>query len=243
MDAAGYERVPERVHLHHGGGARSVAEVVGVAALGERRARSWLDGDDARVLPVLQVLADKGESHATEVRAPADAADDHVGIFARQFHLLQCFLSDHRLVQEHVVQNAPERVFGVVVLDCVLDRFAYGYTQRSWRVRMLLEDVAACLREVRGTGEDLCTIRLHHDASVGFLVVADTYHIDRAIQAHHAAGEGDGRAPLARPGLRGQAPDTLLAVVVGLRDGRVRLVAARRADTFVLVVDVGRSIE
>src|SRR5215208_5703887 len=72
VDAAGDERVPERVHLHHRGGACGIAEVVGVAAFGERRARGRLDGHDARALPVLQVLSDEGKGEAAEVRAAAD---------------------------------------------------------------------------------------------------------------------------------------------------------------------------
>jgi hypothetical protein len=37
------------------------------------------------------------------------------------------FLPDHGLVQQYVVQDTPERVLGVVVLGCVLDRLTYGY--------------------------------------------------------------------------------------------------------------------
>src|SRR5215218_8025081 len=243
MYAARHERVSQRVHLHHRGGACSVPEVVGVAALRKRRARGRLDGHDARALTVLQVLADEGESDAAEVRAAPDTADHHVGVLAGQLHLLERFLPDHGLVQQHVVQDAPERVLGVVVLDRVLDRLAYGYTERSRRVRMLLEYVAACLREIRGARVDLRAVSLHHDAPVGLLVVADADHVYRAIEAHHAAGEGQGRAPLARSGLCGQAPDAFLAIVVSLGDGGVRLVAAGRRAALVLVVDVGRSIE
>jgi hypothetical protein len=40
---------------------------------------------------------------------------------------LERFLPDHGLVQQYVVQDTPERVLGVVVLGCVLDRLTYGY--------------------------------------------------------------------------------------------------------------------
>src|SRR5215208_1380980 len=108
---------------------------------------------------------------------------------------------------------------------------------------MLIEDVAACLREFRRARVDLRAVGLHHDAPVGLLVVTDADQVDRAIEAHHAAGEGQGRAPLASSGLCGQAPDALLAIVVSLGDSGVRLVAAGRRATLVLVVDVGWSIE
>src|SRR3712207_7502501 len=105
---------------------------------------------------------------------------------------------------------------------------------------MLFEDVAAGLREGRWARVNFGPVGLHHDAPVGLLVVADADHVDRAIEAHHTTGEGECGAPLARSGLCGQAPDAFFTVVVGLGDGGVRLVAAWRADTFVLVVDVGR---
>ena len=50
-------------------------------------------------------------------------------------------------------------------------------------------------------------------------------------------------APLAGPGLGGQPVDALDLVVVGLGDGRVRLVAARRAVALVLEVDPGRGLQ
>jgi hypothetical protein len=70
---------------------------------------------------VLQVLPDKGEGDAAEVRAAPDAADHHVGVLACEVHLLQRFLPDHGLVQEHVVEHAPEGIFRVFVPDRVLD--------------------------------------------------------------------------------------------------------------------------
>src|SRR5215207_7064456 len=149
MYAARHERVSKRVHLHHRGRACGVSEVVRVAALRKRRARGRLDGHDARALTIFQVLADEREGDAAEVRAAPDAAHDHIRVLAGQLHLLERFLPDDGLVQQHVIQDAPQRVLGVVVLDRVLDRLAYGYTERSRRVRMLLEDVAACLREIR----------------------------------------------------------------------------------------------
>src|SRR5215207_4579834 len=243
MYAARHERVSQRVHLNHRGGACSVPEVVGVAALRKRRARGRLDGHDARALTVLQVLADEGESDAAEVRAAPDTADDHVGVLAGQLHLLERFLPDHGLVQQHVVQDAPERVLGVVVSHSVLDSLAYGDPERARRVRVLLQDVAASVREVRGARVNFGPVSLHHNAPVWFLIVADADHVDRAIEAHHPAGEREGRAPLARPRLGGQAPDTLFAVVIRLGDGRVRLVAAGRRAALVLVVDVGRGVE
>src|SRR5215216_4633961 len=108
---------------------------------------------------------------------------------------------------------------------------------------MLLEDIATRLRHIRRARVDLGAVGLHHDAPIGLLVVADAHHVDRALQAQDPAGEGQGGAPLSGPRLGGEAPDALLAVVVRLRDGGIRLVTAGGGATLVLVVDVSRGVE
>ena len=57
------------------------------------------------------------------------------------------------------------------------------------------------------------------------------------------AGEGQRSAPLAGPRLGGQVVDAFHLVVIGLRHGRVRLMAARRAVAFVLEVDAGGRLQ
>ena len=87
------------------------------------------------------------------------------------------------------------------------------------------------------------TVGLHHDAPVGLLTVGYADHVDRAVHPELPAGQGERGAPLARAGLGGQASDTLLPVVEGLRDSRVRFVGSRWAHALILVEDVGRGIQ
>ena len=68
-----HEAVAERVHRHQGRHPHGVAVVVGVGAARERRARGGLGGDDARP----RARAQEREHESAEVRAAADAADDH----------------------------------------------------------------------------------------------------------------------------------------------------------------------
>jgi hypothetical protein len=56
---------------------------------------------------------------------------------------------------------------------------------------MLFEHVAPGLREIRRARMDLGAVGLHNDAPVGLLVIADAHHLDRAIETHHATGEGE----------------------------------------------------
>ena len=74
-------------------------------------------------LPSRSFCADERERQPSEVRPAADAADDHVRVLARDFHLLERLLADDRLVQQHVVEHRPERVVRVVVRRGVLDGF------------------------------------------------------------------------------------------------------------------------
>ena len=84
------EVVAQRVHRHQRRQPDGVAEVVAVDAAGQRRAGGRLGGDEAR-RPApragaarMQRVGDPGE-----VRAAADAADDHVRVLARQLELLR----------------------------------------------------------------------------------------------------------------------------------------------------------
>jgi hypothetical protein len=121
VDGRRDEVVPERVHGYQRRQLLRVAEVVGVRAArqgraGVRFAREHLD------LPPADVLADEREGEAGEVRTAADAPDDCVRKRTRDFHLGERLLADHGLVHEHMVEDAPERIRGVVAAGRVLDR-------------------------------------------------------------------------------------------------------------------------
>ena len=93
------EVVAEGVHRHQRGHPDGVAEVVGVTAAGQCRARRGL----GRHEPSLDALANPPPKErigdAGEVRAASDAADHHVRGLSRQLHLLDALTDDHGLVQ------------------------------------------------------------------------------------------------------------------------------------------------
>ena len=190
-----------------------------------------------------ELLAQEREREPAEVRPAAGAADDDVGRLADLRELQQRLLADDRLVEEHVVEDAAQRVAGLRVARGDLDRLADRDAQRAGVLRGLGEDRAAGLGQLRRRAVDRRPERLHHHPPVGLLVVrgADLPHLD--VDAEQRAGEGERGAPLAGAGLGRQLPDAVLGVVVGLRDGGVRLVRAGRRDALVLVVDLGRRAE
>ena len=108
---------------------------------------------------------------------------------------------------------------------------------------MLREDRAPRVRLLRRARDDARAERLDQPAPVRLLVVRDLDHVHVDLEPEDPAGERERRAPLARAGLRREARDALLLVVVRLRDRRVRLVRAGRRDALVLVVDARRRLE
>src|SRR5688500_20284793 len=52
-----------------------------------------------------------GVGNSGEVRAAADAADDHIWIFICHVHLIEGLFADHGLLQEDVVEYRAKTVF------------------------------------------------------------------------------------------------------------------------------------
>ena len=127
--------------------------------------------------------------------------------------------------------------------DGVLDGLADGDAEAAERLRVLGEHGAAGVGVVARAGDHVGAPELHHAAPVGLLVVAHLDHVDDALEVEHLAGHAEGAAPLAGAGLGGEALGAVELVVVRLRDGRVALVRAGRADALVLEEDLGRRVE
>ena len=142
VDRGRDEVVAERVHRDERRQLARVAEVVGEEPARQRRARRRLAGEHVDVAAG-DLLAQEREREAGEVRAAADAADDDVREGAGELHLRERLLADHRLVQQHVVEHAAERVRGVVAPGRVLDRLRDRDAEAAGRVRVLREDRAA----------------------------------------------------------------------------------------------------
>ena len=136
-----------------------------------------------------------------------------------------------------MVEHAPERVGGVVALRRVLDRLRDRDPEAAGRVGKLLEDRAPTLGVARRARDDLRAPELDHRAPERLLLVRDANHVDLALEADQLARERERAPPLAGAGLGREPRPALLLVVVRLRHGGVRLVAAGWADALVLVED------
>ena len=227
----------EGVHLHQRRHPCGVAEVVGVDAARERRARRRLDRGDLRVDLARELLPQEGEGQAREVGAAARAADDVCRGVTRHLKLQQCLLADDGLVQEHVVEHRAERVAGVCVHGSHLDGLGDRDPQRTGPVVGVLGQLTADCGHIRRGSVDLRAEGLDHEAAVGLCVVRrpDLPHL--ALEVVEGAGEGEGGAPLTGAGLGCELLGAVLLVVVGLWHRRVGLVRSRGRYALVLVVD------
>src|SRR5512133_2058972 len=188
------------MHRHERRQLARVAEVVREETARQSRASRRLTSQHVD-LTAGDLLAQERKREAGEVRAAADAADDDVGEGARELHLSKRLLTDHGLVQEHVVEDAPERVGGVLAGGRVLDGLRDRDPEAPRRVRMLLEDRPAGLRLYRRARDDLRAPSLDQRAPVRLLLAGDLDHVDLALATDHLAGERERAPPLPRAGL------------------------------------------
>lgn len=178
-----------------------------------------------------------------QVGAAAGAADDDVGPDAVLVHGDLGLHADDALVEQHLVEHAPQHVPVAGVRYGGLHGLGDGAAKAPRGARVLGEDLPAHGGGLGGGGGHGRAVDLHDLPPKGLLLVAHLHHVHLAIEAEVAAGHGQGRAPLARAGLGGDALQALLLGVVSLGHGGVQLVAAGGVVALELVVDLGGGLE
>src|SRR6202030_3749812 len=149
------------------------AEIIGVLAARQARAGRGLAGDDARLGTVTQARADKREGNTGEIAAAAGAADDDVGIVAGHLELRHRLLPDDGLVQQYMVEDAAEGIFGAGVLRGDFHRLADGDPQAPRRIRMLRQILPPGICFLTGARDALGAPSLHQRLAVGLLLETD----------------------------------------------------------------------
>src|SRR5438552_13246982 len=134
-----------------------------------------------------------------------------------------------------MIKNAAEGVLRVIVGVAVLDRLAYGQSQTSWMVRILVVEAPAYLRVPARGGVDLGTVDLHEGPAVWFLKVASPRHVDREVHSEESARERQRAPPLTSTRLGGHPLGSLPGEVVCLGDRGIGLVAASGVEVLSLV--------
>ena len=157
-----------------------------------------LAGDETD-LAARQLVAQEGKRQAGEIAAAAHASHHDVRIVLGQLHLLLRLQADDRLVQQHVVQHAAQRIADAFLRDGRLDRLADGDAQAAGAIGVFFQDRPAALRFHRRAGGDVAAPEVHHHPPIGLLVVAHLDHEDLALHVEHLAGERQRRNPTGRP--------------------------------------------
>ncbi len=242
VNRLGHEIVAQREHGEERCRLGDVSEVIGEGSPRHGRAGTGFRGDNLYLLAV-DLVPHEGKADPGEVASPARAADDHIGVDTYFRQLFLGLESDDSLVHADVVQNASQRILGVLARNGCLDGLADGDTEASRRVRMLSQDLPSRRCFGAGAGNTVGAPGGHHDPAIGLLLEADTDHENLAFYSKHVAGHTEGASPLTGAGLGAYFLGSRQLVVIGLGHGGIGLVGSRRTHAFILVVDLHGSVQ
>ena len=195
-------------------------------------------------MTILQVFAHKGKRQSRKVGAPTHAADNHIRVFPRQVHLLECLFADHCLVQHDMVQNRTQPVLLSPTRFCShLHSLGDSNTKRTRVIRTLIEIASPGFCAWRRAGKDLRPKSLHDHTAIGLAQVGGVDHEHFQVDAKHLAGHRQGAAPLTGAGFsrHGVGPADLVEESLG--NGRVELVRAGWGFPFILEVNMGGRVQ
>ena len=240
----GDEPAAQGVHPGQRGDAAGVAEVVGIPPAGQGRAGGRLHRHKTGVTAALQPVGHEGGNQAAQIGAAAGAAHHHVGIFVQLFHGQLALQPDDGLVQHHLIQHAAQHIpLGPAAGEGGFHRLRDGAAQAAGGVRVFGQDLPPHLGGVGRGRRHLGVEHAHHRLAEGLLLVGALDHIHIAGQPKVGAGLRKGGAPLAGPGLGGDAGQALLLGVIGLGHGGIQLVGAGSVVALKFVVDPGRGAQ
>ena len=157
-----------------------------------------------------------------------------------------CFIDsmpDDRLVQQHVVQHAAERVVRIVTPAASSTASLIASPRLPGVVRIGSQRIAAGLGVLLGLATTSAPHAADHRTAVRLLIVAHAHHVHLAFEAEHLTRQAQRASPLSGTRFGREPLDPGLLVIVGLGDRGVGLVAACRAHAFVFEVDLRRGVQ
>ena len=232
----------KRVHRQQWRHFRRIAMVVAEWRSRQSRTRRRFYGHDTNI-GTCNLVGNKRECQSGEVTTTPRTANHNIDLLlTNHSQLLLCLLADNRLVQHNVVQHATERIpcLALRIRHSRLDGLADSDTQAARRVGHLRQNRFAGLSLFARARNTFASPRLHHQPPERLLIEADPHHEHLTLQADQGTCETQRAAPLARTRFRRQTFNPELLIVPRLRNRRIGLVAAGRAHSLVLVVDMRR---
>ena len=237
------EAAAEGVHFCQRTDLSCVTEVIGEFTSCQARAGSRLHSDEAVVGFASELFAHEGGDQTAEVGTAAGASDDHVGLDAELVKGRLCFQTDDGLMQKHLIEHAAEHIAVAFLLGGGFDGFGDGAAEASGGAGEFSENLLADFCFHRGRRRDRRSVGSHDFAAEGLLLIGNLHHVDLAVQTEEGTRHRKSGTPLTCACFGGDAFQTLLLGVIGLRHGGIELVAAAGVVAFKFVVDLGRRAE
>lgn len=108
---------------------------------------------------------------------------------------------------------------------------------------MLAQDFPANSSFFRRRWSNICAVSSHDFTAEWLLLIRDFYHKNFAIKAEVGAGHGQSSAPLTGSCFCCYALETLFLCVVGLSNGRIKLVTFAGIISFEFVINLRRGVQ
>src|SRR5690554_469758 len=214
------ESMSQSVHGQQRCVSLGIAEIIHELSLGEFRARGRFYGDTTQGF-AFDFIFHKRKAEPCKVGASTEWGNDDVRIISGIFQLLFCFLADDGLMEQYMVENRTQCVFGLFVGYGHFDGFGYRQAQAPWRIWIGGECISSRLCVGGGRRINGCTKGIHQNLAIGLLIETDAHHIHLAVNAKLAASETECRTPLACTGLGNDAFYTFLFAIISLWNGGI----------------------
>src|SRR5690242_9662954 len=184
MNSRWNEVMAERMHFDQRGHADGITKVISIHAPCHARTGHRFCSQEACLHAFTQRVPDEGEGEPGHIAAATYAPDNDIWVIARFLHLEHSFFTDNSLMHQDMVQHTTKRILDSTSALCRnFYRLADSNTQATWILRVLRQDAASGIGQVRGTGMNGRPIRLHEITPVRFLLITDLHHEDFNIDA------------------------------------------------------------
>ena len=234
----------ESVHRHHRCQTCCITEVVLKLTACQFRTRCGLNGNNASLLSLADIATNEGETDTCEVRATTEATDNNIGLVASHLHLLDTLLADNGLVQQYVVHHTTQAITSILaVLQSTLHSLRDSHTEITAAIGILGQHLATEVCSIARRRDNVRTPRIHQQLTVRLLLAANLNHIDAQVDVKILTRKRNGATPLTATGLSCEVLDTLLGIVICLRNSRIGLMRTCGRNTLILEVNLRRRIQ
>src|SRR3989304_2638205 len=160
----------------------------------------------------------------------------YVRVFSNHSELFMCLKPYYGLMEQNMVKNAPKRISCILCGHSIFYRLTDRNTQTSGMFWILGKKLFPCICIRTWTRNTFCPPCLHHNPSIGFLVVTYPHHVDLTFKTKLITGKGKGASPLTCSCFCCKSFYAKRLIIISLCNGGIRFVTAGRAYPLVLKI-------